>query len=186
MAAGMAQRFGDNKLAEVISGKSVFRRTLEAIPAESFQKTVVILNSPLFSGIVKEFHFTDIRNNQPEKGISRTISLGLSALLDCDGVLFCVADQPMLQRSTITSLIDFWKEDPAKIAALSYNGVRGNPCLFPARFFPALLALTGDQGGSAVIRQHKNDLRLLEVHHPIELHDIDTPEQLQILLDSIT
>ena len=61
---------------------------------------------------------------------------------------------------------------------MAHGGVRGNPCLFPARFYPELLALKGDRGGSAVIRNHEADLILLETD-ALELTDIDTPEALK-------
>ena len=73
-----------------------------------------------------------------------------------------------------------WKRQPEKIAALSHGGVRGNPCLFPARFFPELLALTEDHGGSSVIRRHQEDLALLEVDAR-ELYDVDTVQALEEL-----
>ena len=60
---------------------------------------------------------------------------------------------------------------------LSHNGVRGNPCIFPARFFPELIALREDHGGNTVIRRHEEDLLLYEVPAK-ELFDVDTPEQL--------
>ena len=49
---------------------------------------------------------------------------------------------------------------------------------FFARFYPELLALNGDRGGSAVIRNHEADLILLEAD-ALELTDIDTPEALK-------
>jgi len=185
MAAGSSSRFGGNKLAECVDGKSVFRRTLECIPAESFDTVAVVVNSPLFSDIIKEFRFTEIYNVFPEEGVSRTIALGLSALSGCDGVLFCVADQPLLRRESVMALIDLWRSGPDKIAALSHQGRRGNPCLFPARYFPELLELEGDRGGSTVIRRHEEDLILCEVDS-LQLQDIDTPEQLRALLDTLS
>ena len=38
-----------------------------------------------------------------------------------------------------------------QLVGLSHGGVRGNPCIFPAAYFPELLALTEDHGGSSVI-----------------------------------
>ena len=181
MAAGLSSRFGENKLLQEIEGKTVFLRTLEAIPAEHFQKVIVVTNSSLFSDTIKEFSFTEIRNEYPEIGVSHTIFLALSTLKDCEGVLFCVADQPFLKRSTISNLIVYWQETPSAIVALSCGGKRGNPCIFPAAFFPELLSLEGDCGGSAVIRRHKDALRLLETD-PRELLDIDTPQALHQLL----
>ena len=73
-----------------------------------------------------------------------------------------------------------WKQQPAKIAALSHGGVRGNPCLFPARFFQDLMELREDHGGSTVIRRHEEDLVLLEVDGA-ELYDVDTVRALEEL-----
>ena len=77
-----------------------------------------------------------------------------------------------------------WKKSPEKIAALGHEGVRGNPCLFPARFLPELLALTDDHGGSAVIRRHTEDLILVETD-PRELMDVDTPEALNEVVNAL-
>lgn len=177
MAAGNAARFGSNKLMRQVGGKTIFCRALEAIPPQCFEKVVVVSQYTGFAEYVKYFPFTFIRNDLPEKGISHTIELGLSALTDCDGILFCVSDQPLLRRETIEALAALWRDNPQKIAVPAHQGVRGNPCLFPAEFFPELLALSGDQGGSVVIRRHEDALLLLEVD-PKELMDADTPEAL--------
>lgn len=177
MAAGNASRFGRNKLMEPLNGKPLFCRALEAIPPQCFEHVVIVSQYPEFVRYVKESSFTFIFNDFPEKGISHTIRLGLDALPGCDGVLFCVSDQPLLRRETIVQLTSLWRSSPEKIAATAHEGVRGNPCLFPARFFPELLALTGDKGGSAVIRRHEKDLVLLEAD-ALELMDADTPEAL--------
>lgn len=177
MAAGNASRFGRNKLKEFLGGKTLFCRTLEAIPAHCFARMVVVSRYAEFADCAGPLPFPFIYNDSPEKGISHTIQLGLNALQGCDGVLFCVSDQPLLRRETIAQLTALWKKNPDKIAAPAHKGVRGNPCLFPARFFPELLALTGDKGGSAVIRRHEEDLVLLEVDAR-ELMDADTPEAL--------
>ena len=52
--------------------------------------------------------------------------------------------------------------------------------LFPARFFPELLSLEGDVGGSAVIKRHLDDLLLFEAPET-ELCDVDTKEALEAL-----
>ena len=121
--------------------------------------------------------FVPVPNRHPDWGISHTISLGLGKLPEMDAALFQVADQPLLRRESVGSLVDFYREHPEHIAALGHDGVRGNPCLFPARLFPELLALQGDHGGNQVIRRHEEDLLLWEVPAP-ELTDVDTPQVL--------
>lgn len=180
MAAGNARRFGDNKLAARLEGRSLIRRTLEAVPPETFNTVAVVTQYEEILKLAGEFGFTPVRNVHPDFGLSRTIALGLGALGDCDGAMFLVSDQPLLRRESVAALARFWRERPDKLAALAHGGVRGNPCVFPARFFPELLALTEDHGGNTVIRRHEEDLRLLEVPEA-ELTDVDTPQALEEL-----
>ena len=180
MAAGNARRFGDNKLAALFQGKSLIRRTLEAVPGDVFDRVVVVTQYPKVAELAEEFCFTAVHNEHPDYGISHTIELGLMELNNYDGALFLVSDQPLLRRESIVELVTLWKRHPNKIAALGHGGVRGNPCLFPARFYPELRKLREDHGGNTVIRHHEEDLLLLEVDEA-ELYDVDTVWALERL-----
>ena len=180
MAAGNARRYGDNKLAAQLRGRSLILRALEAVPTEAIDSAVVVTQYPEIMRLAGEFHFAAVYNEHPDYGISHTIELGITGLRDCDGVMFLVSDQPLLRRKSVAALARLWKSHPDSIAALSHGGVRGNPCVFPARFYPELLELTEDRGGNAVIRRHEEDLVLLEVDAR-ELTDVDTPEALRSL-----
>jgi len=177
MAAGNAKRFGENKLAVQLEGRSFILRTLESVPEKEFSTVAVVTQYPEIANLAKEFHFTEIHNSHPEYGISHTIELGLTELQNCDGVMFLVSDQPLLRRESVEALAKLWKSQPDRIAALGHGGVRGNPCVFPSRLFPELLALTEDHGGNTVIRRHEDLLTLLEVD-AAELHDVDTAQAL--------
>ena len=176
LAAGNARRFGSNKLNAQVEGVSLIRRALDAVPGGL--ATVVVSQYPDILALAGEYGFDALLNDRPELGLSRSVRLGLAHLADCDGVLFLVSDQPRLKRDSVEALAALCAQNPEKIAAMAHNGVRGNPCLFPARLFPELLALTGDRGGSAVIRHHEDDLILLETDAP-ELADVDTPAALE-------
>ena len=180
MAAGNARRFGDNKLAALFQGKSLIRRALEAVPGDVFDRVVVVTQYPKVAELAEEFCFTAVHNEHPDYGISHTIELGLMELNNYDGALFLVSDQPLLRRESIVELVTLWKRHPNKIAALGHGGVRGNPCLFPARFYPELRKLREDHGGNTVIRHHEEDLLLLEVDEA-ELYDVDTVWALERL-----
>ena len=181
MAAGNARRFGKNKLAAEVRGRSLIRRALEAVPPEAFGAVAVVSQYPEALALAEEFHFAAVENQHPDWGVSHTIRLGLEALGDCAGACFLVSDQPLLQRESVRALVELWQSQPDKIAALAHGGVRGNPCVFPARFFPELLELKEDHGGNAVIRRHEEDLVLLEVPKR-ELTDVDTEEALEELI----
>lgn len=177
LAAGMGKRFGANKLTAALDGRSLILRALETVPTECFSSVVVVTQYPEVLKLAGEFHFAAIHNDKPELGQSRSIHLGLTAVRDCPAVCFQVADQPLLRRESVAALADFWHQAPRQIAALAHGGVRGNPCIFPEKFFPELMALSGDTGGAEVIRRHGDALRLLEVPAE-ELWDVDTPQAL--------
>ena len=180
LAAGEGKRFGANKLLRELSGKSLIRRALESVPAEYLKTTVVVTQYPDIAALAKEFFFTPIINTHPEWGQSHSIKLGLSALEHCDGVLFQVSDQPLLKQETVAKLIELCHQHPNSIVCLSHDGIKGNPCLFPARFFPELMALEGDRGGRGVRQAHDDSVVTLEVPKE-ELHDIDTLKDLEQL-----
>ena len=177
MAAGCGSRFGRNKLEAVVDGKTLLRRALEAVPKQSFCRVAVVTQYDEAAALAEKFGFDVIRNDRPEEGLSRTVRLGTEALADCDAILYQVADQPLLRQETVAREVSFFRQHPEHIVGLGHNGVRGNPCIFPKRFFRELTALTGDAGGSAVIRQYPGALLLYEVP-AAELHDVDTVEAL--------
>ena len=180
MAAGNASRFGENKLTASFAGKSLFSLALAAIPADVFARVTVVSQYPSLLQEAEQAGFHAIRNDRPDDGISRTIRLGTEAMPGCAGILYMVSDQPLLRQETILRIVEDWRLHPDCIISAAHNGHRGNPCLFPARFFPELCALEGDRGGSSVIRRHEAALRLVEAAEP-ELFDCDTKQALEIL-----
>ena len=181
MAAGNAERFGENKLlCAAWDGRSLIEHALDAIPRECFARVLVVTQYPEITALAKARGFETLQNEHPERGQSGTIRLGTRALSDCGAICFMVADQPLLRRETLAREVDFFSSHREHIVALGHNGVRGNPCLFPARFFPELLSLEGDVGGSAVIKKHPDNLMLFEAPEE-EMRDVDTKESLAAL-----
>lgn len=180
MAAGDARRFGENKLAAVFDGKPLILRALEAVPAEEFSAVAVVTQYPEVEALAERFGFILVRNPHPDWGISHTIRLGLEALGDCEAAMFQVSDQPLLRRETVKAETEFFRRHPDKLVGLSHNSVRGNPCIFPAAYFPELLELTEDHGGSSIIRRHEEDLLLFEAPER-ELADADTRQALRAI-----
>ncbi len=178
MASGSGRRFGSNKLFFPVDGVSLIDRAMEAVPAEFFSRAVVVSAYPSVLEAARKQGFTPVFNRAPEQGQSASVVLGTKKLLDMDGILFAVCDQPWLQRDSVARLLADFSADPGCIWALNWQGQRGNPVVFPKRFFPDLLALTGDKGGGVVIRKNPGLLRLTEAGSPRELQDIDTQADL--------
>ncbi|MBQ3417970.1 MAG: nucleotidyltransferase family protein [Ruminococcus sp.] len=178
LAAGNSTRFGRNKLFTEINGKTMIVRAFASVPAEKLRGVVVVTQYEDVRRLAESFGFFSIVNSHPEWGLSHSVRLGTEALKDqCGGILYQVADQPWLKRESVCGMLDVFCEHPDSIVAMSSNGKRGNPCIFPKAFFDELCALSGDKGGRAVIEHHEDRLLLFEVSAE-ELADIDTPEDI--------
>jgi len=181
MAAGNAERFGENKLAAAVGGKTLIERALDAVPLDALSAVCVVTQYDEVERLAVRCGFRCVRNDRPADGLSRTVRLGTEALAgECDAILYLVSDQPLLKRESVAALLDFCRAHPDRIVGASHGGRRGNPCVFPKKYFPELCALSGDVGGSAVIRAHEDDLLLFEIGGE-ELTDVDTKEALKEL-----
>ena len=179
MAAGQSTRFGtENKLLAQYGGVPLVFRAMDAVPPEC--RTVVVTGYAEIAAEAARRGFAVVRNDRPQDGASRTVRLGTAALADCEAILFLVGDQPLLRRDAVARVLDCYRAHPACICAGASGGKRGNPCIFPREFFAELCAVTGDRGGSAVIRQHEDRLLLVELP-PEALRDVDTGAALAAL-----
>ncbi len=180
MAAGASMRFGSNKLLANWKEHPLYHYPLQAAAAADFSSVTVVTACPSIAETAQALGFQVVDNPHPELGVSRTIQLGLHSLSHCSGVMFMTADQPRLTSATLKTMMEVFRQQPDRIVAAAAGGKRGNPCVFPQALYPELLALTGDTGGSAVIRHHPNLLVTVEIP-ATELADADTPEALEEL-----
>lgn len=178
MAAGSGSRFGINKLEAMFEGKTLIERALDAIPKEQFCAVAVVTQYPRLMELARARGFLAVENDRPEDGISRTISMGMGALEDADALMFLVADQPMLRKESIEAELAFFKEHPENLVAMGHGTRRGNPAIFPKKYFGKLRELDEDSGGSEVIRRHSQDLLLFELEDELELYDVDSVAEL--------
>ena len=189
LAAGNAARFGRNKLAEPFRGKPLIQWALEAVPVDRLGPVYagvpapvrVVTQYPDVGMLAAAFGFGVLFNEAPELGISHSVVLGTRALMDrCGGLMFLVADQPLLRRETCAALADRFLADPTRIVVPAAGDRQGNPCIFPAALCSELLALTGDKGGKQVVCRHPE--LVVEVPVPAaELLDVDRAADLEKL-----
>ena len=59
-----------------------------------------------------------------------------------------------------------------------FNLKRGNPVLWPRRYFSALYEIEGDKGGRQLLQQHQEEILFVDVADQSVCMDIDNYEQL--------
>ena len=80
MAAGSGRRFGGNKLAADLDGKTLIRRALEAVPAAQFTAVTVVSQYEDIEALAGQFGFAAIHNDRPDLGLSSGSALRRCAL----------------------------------------------------------------------------------------------------------
>lgn len=179
MASGQGRRFGSNKLLVPVEGVPLYQRAMTTLAGVGLDRLAVCSPYEEVLSAGASLGFLPLPNPNASEGISASIRLGLGAMAGMDGVLFAVCDQPFLTTESIQRLIHSFLQSKTAICALSWQGQRGNPVLFPRQLFGELSALTGDTGGGAVIRRHPERLVLVAASSPRELADVDCPGDLE-------
>lgn len=186
MACGKGERFGSNKLMAKLKGKELIRYTLDALPAELFSEILVVTKYKEIMDLVAEYPapFFGIYTDDPEGGQDATIRCGVRNLSsDSDGCMFVAADQPLKQKSSLQKQIalyqQYFQKGEERFVALSFQGKKGNPVIFPKSSYKELLEITDGQTGSTVLRAHPDELVLSEACCAAEMMDIDSLEDLR-------
>lgn len=184
LAAGRSSRFGGgNKLlVRGPDGRAMIARTVDNVLA-SHARPVIVVTGHAAEEVAEVLSARDVvlvHNPDHASGLASSIRAGIDALGDgTDGALIVLGDMPLVRPMVLDRLIDGFDPEPGRdIVVPTYQGVRGNPVLFGARFFPALRALAGDVGARALLAEHAAAVHEVAVADDGVLRDFDTPEAL--------
>ena len=111
-------------------------------------------------------------------GLSASLRAGLAAVPPSTAAaLVVLGDMPLVTSATIDRLVDSYDpEEGRTIVAPTHAGQLGNPVLWDRRYFPAMMALTGDRRPS-LLRQHAEAVAEIVVDDTV-LRDFDTADSL--------
>lgn len=182
MASGYSKRMGKDKLLLEYKGKTFVERTIDTVSKCSFMEIILVARETKVRAFGEVKDIVVVENRNADKGISESIKLGVSNAESSDGYMFFTADQPFLKASMIENLMKKFGENPQNIIIPVFNGKRGNPVIFPAALKTEFLELNGDTGGKAVIENHKDIVKLIEISESLSLLDVDTEENYKYIL----
>ncbi|MCH8916967.1 MAG: nucleotidyltransferase family protein [Alphaproteobacteria bacterium] len=183
LAAGRSTRAGaTNKLLAPIGGIPMVARALARITGSNAFPIIVVTGHQsaevcaALAGQGVEF----AHNADFAQGMAGSIIAGIKALPgDVAAALICLGDMPAIKAAEIDLLIAaFDAQGGAAICVPKAGGRRGNPVLFARRFFPELLALTGDSGAKTVIAAHPELVAEIAMAGTGTLVDLDTSEDI--------
>lgn len=180
MASGLGKRFGGNKLVADFHGKPLICKILDATEG-LFSRRVVVTRHEAVASICDQRGIPVVLHDFPHR--SDTVRLGMESVGNVDSCMFCPADQPLLRRETVASLLLAAVNDPRSIWRTAFGSDPGSPVLFPRWTFSELCCLPQGKGGGAVVKKYPERLHTVSVRDRYELMDVDTPEDLAFLVE---
>jgi molybdenum cofactor cytidylyltransferase len=181
----MSTRMKGNKLLIQIDGQPLVRRVVRSIEVSS-ARPIVVITGHEHERVTAALAGVDCRivcNSDFRSGLSTSIRAGVAAVAECDGAIILLGDMPAVSSSLIDKMTAAFDPDKGRaICVATYNGRRGNPVLFDRRFFPELLAISGDVGARDIVRQNRELVCEVESGNEGPLLDLDTREDLEEFL----
>ncbi len=182
LASGLSLRMGCNKLLLPLGSSTIIEKFLTNFPYSLFGKVILVYSDNMVGEVSDQFPVETCYNCSPESGKSHSIHLGLGASDAKKGIMFLVADQPLLSKRTVEKLVRSFAADPRRIVVPVIDGSPRNPVIFPVDCRAELLAQKRDCGGREVIKNNLERVQAVECFSPDEFYDIDTVEMYEKVL----
>ena len=170
LAAGAASRFGSPKATARIGSRTMLQAVADVATAAGLAPLIVVAPSAMQVPETAEH----VANDDPERGMSRSLRLGLAAVPpDAEAALVLLGDQPTIDVAHIREL-DGWRGG-TPIVATRADGVLGPPVLLEREAFGLADQVEGDVGLRDILRVDPTLVTAFD-HEP--LPDVDTPDDL--------
>lgn len=187
MAAGASKRMKSIKQLLPWKSSNLLLETIKTLKASDATSINVILGANAEKILTQcSLEAQEVKwmvNPDWSLGLGKSIAFSVKKIMESspipDGVLICLADQPMMTVEHLNSLINAFRRGESKIIATRYKNRAGVPALFPASVYPNLLLLEGDQGAKEILEGSHHAVLLLNADG--QLIDIDTKEEYQQL-----
>jgi len=179
LAAGRSRRFGsDKRLQPLADGRPMVLTAARNLVAACPRSLVVIRpDDTALAGLLAEAGMATVVCQAAEQGMGHSLAAGVAASAEAGGWLVALADMPYIRPTSYRAVRDAMKGG-ATLARPFHDGLPGHPVGFSAEHLDALLALTGDQGGKAILDAHRAALVNCPVLDPGVLKDVDLPVQV--------
>ncbi|MCC6312581.1 MAG: nucleotidyltransferase family protein [Thermomicrobiales bacterium] len=185
LAAGRSTRLGRPKQLLPLAGRPLLGHTVDAALGARLSEVIVVLGceAEAISATLDVRSARIVVNPRFADGQSTSLIAGLNAVApDAAGAMFLLGDQPQIGSALLDALIDAFARSNAPIVAPLYGGIMGNPVLFDRAMFPALTALTGDEGARSIVRADPGAVLRVPVGDGPPPRDVDTEADYQALL----
>lgn len=180
LAAGFGRRFGtDKRRARLSDTQTLLAATLVRAGAVFEALWVVLREDDDAQVLGIPEGVSVIRNPHADRGMGASLAAGIEHLLEvssADSAAILLGDMPWIAETTLRTLSA--QAGSSRIVLPWHADERGQPVIFGRQFWPALAILQGDQGGKAVIAEHRQACLHVQVKDTGIVRDVDVAADL--------
>ena len=214
LAAGLSARFGSQKLlTELPGGETLFSRAARVILLAGVRPLVIVVSKRIVEKFLDGSGMAGWRlsegeaphdysllsswgkgrvvvNSRPEEGMATSLKTGLNCLSNGEkegGILFSLADLPMLTPETIKALVKRYWQGGKKVVFPIHRGRTGHPVIVNWDYLRDKIAdVRGDRGLRDIIRDASpGDVDYVPWPDGTVTADIDVVSDIEALKDEM-
>lgn len=187
LAAGEASRMGKLKQLLPWEDSTILGTVITNIQESRLEGQVRVVLGAQSDRIKRElsdYNCQFLTNPDYTRGMFSSVMTGIQSLPEnTTGLLFMLADQPLVTTDIYNSLIKYFKEEEPLLLVPSYNQRRGHPLIIAAELIPEIhkLGEDGDPEGGlrALLDKYEDDIEYYNVDKEGVIIDLDYYEDYQ-------
>ena len=166
LAAGQSKRMIDeNKLSKKFQNTPLINHSIKNILSSHIDELIIVVGyqKEIIENLIEKNNKIKIIFNKNFKtGMASSIKVGLSLLSKkTESFFICLGDMPMINKKIYNQLISY--KNKKDIIVPTYNGIQGNPVLFPKFMKPSIMSINGDVGAKKILEQNKEKILKVKI-----------------------
>jgi molybdenum cofactor cytidylyltransferase len=190
VAAGESSRMGSvDKLSLPFRSSTILETVLQELENSAVDEIVVVLKDiKTQSGFSQFPKVRYAENPNPEDGLTSSIQAGIRVTdISVKHYLICLADMPLISSKDYNCLTNKTLNNNDKVIYRPSNkSTGGNPVLFSQHFREDILALKDPHGCKSILLNNSEYVQTIFTTEPGFYTDIDTQEDYESILNSIS
>lgn len=179
LAAGSSSRFGRDKLTALLpDGQFVVTAAARSLMAATPSVLAVVRSEHSGPALaLRKLGIELLVASQAPDGMGASLAAAVRHTAGARGWLVALGDMPYLSPNCVRAVSQSVSSEH-DIAIPEYLGRTGHPVAFGSAYRPALSALDGDYGASAIVREHSRRVIRVPCADTGIFRDIDRPADL--------
>ncbi len=180
LAAGESRRMGKPKQLLPFGERTILERVVDTLLTAGVGEVVVVLGhlaDPVRAAL-GDRPVRTVVNASYRQGMLSSVKCGVRAIgAGFDAVLFSLGDQPHIECTVVSEVIQAYRTGKAGIVIPRYGVKKGHPIIINLhKYREAIVNLPEDVGLNALMQEHADDVRLIDVATDDIIRDIDVPD----------